>query len=330
MHTQRCAFCADAALGHADLFGVGELSGQVRRRRVSRHRLGCKAAQNHFLQPRRQVWPMSAWRRWLHPQTLAQPTVGLRLAERQLASRELVEHHAYRKNIATRIAPHADYLLRCHPRWRANRLAQFLRKQVGIVTVVAQSEIEQYCRSVIPDQHIGGLQIMMHHVLLMQTMYAAGNRSAEMGNCRGIECLPGFPPLIKPMLQRPGLHVFHYQIGNARDIPRRHKARHVCALQRTQNLLLHLKSDNVFRAITVGHARHFHRHRKARIALSTGRACCVMNAIDVRHAARVNAGVDHEPVQRCARFQQLHSPRASRSAKKPGSPAARIAVAARL
>ena len=71
----------------------------------------------------------------------------------------------------------------------------------------------------------------------------------------------------------------------AREIARRHKTRHVRAFERAENLLLNLKADDVFRTIAVGHARHFHRHRKTWVTASTGRRGSVMNAVDVRHAA---------------------------------------------
>ena len=138
------AFRAASALGDANLFGVGKLTRQMRGRRIASRCFRRKAAQNHFLQPRWQVGPIPTWRRWIHPQTLAQSARSLRVAERQFTGRELIEHHAHSKNIAARIAANTDHLLWCHPRWRANRLAQFLRQQVGIVPVIAQSKIEQH------------------------------------------------------------------------------------------------------------------------------------------------------------------------------------------
>src|SRR6218665_1513134 len=50
------------------------------------------------------------------------------------------------------------------PRGGADGLAHLLGQQVGVMRVAREAEIEQHGAAVIPDEHVGGLQIQVAYV----------------------------------------------------------------------------------------------------------------------------------------------------------------------
>ena len=160
----------------------------------------------------------------------------------------------------------------------------------------------------------------MDRILLVQAVRSGGHGSAQVGQFGHRQRLSG----LTPMFQGLAGEVFHDQVGQLVQVTRRNKPRHVGARQQLQQLVLHLKADDVLGAVTCRHARDLHGQRKAGVAF----AVAVANPVDVRHAASMNTGLDGEAIQFGARFQQLHTASAKRSAKNPGSPARRMAWAA--
>ena len=247
--------------------------------------------------------------RWpgVHPQSLAQATRGAGLPKRQFMGGQLVEHDAHGEDVAARIAAHAHHLLGCHPGGRAHRLAQLLGQQIGVQGAARQAKVQQHHLSIRAHQHIGGLQIEMHHILLVQAVRSRGHGGAQAGHLGHRQQLRR----LAPMRQDLAGEVFHDQIRQLVQVTRRDKTRHVGAGQQLQHLVLHLKADDVFSTVARCHARHLHRQGKAGVVL----ALAVAHAVDVRHAAGMNAGIDREAVQLGARFQQFHRAVSSRSAK---------------
>ena len=108
---------------------------QMRSRRVAFSRFGLEATQHHFLQPLGQIVAQAAWRGRVHPQTLAHAALGLRVAKGQLGGGQFVQHDANGKDVAARVAAHADHLLGCNPSGRAHGLAHLFGQQIGVVRV---------------------------------------------------------------------------------------------------------------------------------------------------------------------------------------------------
>ena len=128
----------------------------------------------------------------------------------------------------------------------------------------------------------------MHRVLPVQCVGGLGHAYAQGGNHRGVQR----GVVLHPMLQGAALHIFHYQIGHALQIARRDKARHMRAAQGLQDVALHLKAHDVFCAVAAGHTRYFHGHRKAGVGAAIG----IADAVNMRHAAAVQAAIDSETV----------------------------------
>ncbi|CAM4172122.1 hypothetical protein ACAN107058_23325 [Paracidovorax anthurii] len=310
-------------LGEGDLPGVGEVEGQVRGRGVALRGLGLQAAQDRLLQPGRQVGPVLARRARRHPQALAQAAARGGGAEGQLARGQLVEHHADREHVAAQVAAHAHHLLGCDPGGRAHGLAHLLGQQVGVVRVEREPEIQQHRAAVRAQQHVGGFQVEVAHVLLVQAMRSVRHGRAQPRDGVGIGPLAP----VQQVLQRVALDVLHHEAGQPREVARGHEARHVRAVQRGQDLQLDLEAHDVLGAVARRHARHLHHQRKAGVARRVGAG----HAVDVGHAARVQAFVHGESVHQGAGREQLHGagagvsalPPAGRRRRRAGRPRAR-------
>ncbi len=286
------------ALGERHLLRVGEIECELRGRRVALRGLGLQAAQDHLLQPGRDVRAVLARRARRHPQPLAQAASRGRCAERQLTRCEFVEHHADGEDVAAQVAAHAHHLLGRDPGGRTDGLAHFLGEQVGVVRVEREAEIQQHRAAVGPQQHVGGLEVQVADILLVQAVHREGHGRAEPRDVIRARAVAR----IQAVLQRVALHVFHGEVGQAREVARGHEARRVRALQRGQDLQLHLEAHDVLGAVARRHARHLHHEREPGVLRGIGAG----NAVDVRHAARVQALVHHESVHRGAGSEQLH------------------------
>ena len=256
----------------------------------------------------------------VHPQALAQTALGLRRAKGQLAGAQLVEHDADGKNIAARVASHAHHLLRRNPGGRAHGFAQLLGQQVGVQGVAGQTKVQQHGATIGANQHIGRLQVQVHGVLLVQAVHRQRHRRTQTRQCFHGRAFGQ----VKPVLQGLPRHIFHHQVRHMVEVTCGHKARHVRAADDLQHLVLDLEADDVLGTVARRHARNFHGQRKAGVARAFG----VAHAVNMRHAAGVDAFFNGETVQLCTGHQQLHRPVSSRSAKKAGKPACRIAAAA--
>ena len=96
---------------------------------------------------------------------------------------------------------------------------------------------------------------------------------------------------VQHVLQGQARHMLHYQVGQVRQVTRRHKTWHMRAVQHLQNLVLHLEAHNVFSTIAHSHAWHLHHHVKWR-----GTRVGIGHLVNVRHAARVQTRADAKAV----------------------------------
>ncbi|MPM74411.1 hypothetical protein SDC9_121399 [bioreactor metagenome] len=287
-----------AAFGDGHVLGVRQIEGQMCGRGIALCGLGLQAAQDDFLQPGGHVRAQLARWRGRHPQALAQAALCGGRAERQLAGDHFIQHHADGKDVAAHVAAHAHDLLGGNPGGRAHGLAHLLGQQVGIVRVARQAEVQQRCRSVGLEQHVGGLEIEVAHMLLMQAVHGQGGGAGNLGDLRDVAARVG----VDPLLERVALQILHHDIGQAHQIASGHETRHVRAGKRGVNQQLHLEAHDILCAIAGRHARDFHDQRKARIA----RAFCVGHVVDVRHASCMHAFVNDESVDLGSRGQQFH------------------------
>ena len=316
------AFQALAALGDLHLVGVRQVEGQVCSRGVALSGRRLQAAQDDLLQPLGQVAPARARRLRIHPQALAQAALAGRRAKRQLARGQLVKHHADGEYVAARVAAHTHHLLGRHVGGRADGVARFLGQQIRVVGVKAEAKVQQHRRAVALDDDVGRLQVEVYGVLFVQAVRGVRHGGAQLRQRFGCE-QHALVDLIQPMVERAARHVFHHQIGQHRQIARRHQVRHVRAVQRLHHLVLDLEADDGLGAIAGRHARHLHHHGEGR-----GAAVGVGDVIDQRHAALVAHLAQLETVDDGVRHQRFHWPNSSRSAKKAGSGVARMAAAA--
>ena len=286
-----------AACAQLHLRRVRQVKGQVRGRRVALGRLGLQAAQHYLLQPGRERGAVFARRHRVGPQALAQPGRRARRAKRQMPGAQLVEHDADGKNIAARIAAHTYHLLGRYPGGRAQGFAQLLGQQIRVMRMVREAKVQQQglqAAAAFAQQHIGRFEVQVHRVLFVQGMGRARHGHAQGGDGGLVQRLR----LVQPVLQGVALHVFHDQIRHPLQVAAGDKAWHLRAAEHLQDVALHLEADDVFSPIAAGHARHFHGHRKARV----GRAVGIDHAVNMRHAAAVQAREHPKAIEHVAVF----------------------------
>ena len=187
--------------------------------------------------------------------------------------------------------------------------------------MAGQAKIQQHRVAPRLDQHIGRLEVEVTDLLLVQTVHRPRHGHANPGQLVRWQRLVRF---VKQLLQRAARHIFHHQIGQLLQVTGRHQARHMRARQYREDLPLHFKTDDVFSAIALSHARHFHDHGKRRAPRRIGKTCL----INVRHAASMQAVPHQKAIHERAGCEQLHNPCSSLRAKNSGRPAARISCAA--
>ena len=153
-----------------------------------------------------------------------------------------------------------------------------------------QTEVEQHGAAAFAHQHIGGFQIEVAY-FVFDAGCAPRRDSAPM---RAISPHRG-AGVVEPVLQRRAADVFHDQIRQREISPAATSAARAGHGAR-QDLLLDLEPDEVLGAVRGCHARHFHDESENRMRLRGIRA---MHAVDACHAARMDAFVDHESVDRC-------------------------------
>ena len=186
--------------------------------------------------------------------------------------------------------------------------------------VARQTKIQYHRTAVRAKQYIGGFEIQVHRVLLVQCMYCTRHGSTQARD--GLDIGPVL--CLQPVVQRVAFDVFHHQVGHPVQVASGYKARHMAAVQHLHDLAFHLKADDVFAAVASRHARNFHRHGKAGAAQIVG----IPHPVNVRHATGVDTFFQDKTIEQGARRLQLHRPISSRLAKKAGSPARRMALAA--
>jgi len=190
--------------------------------------------------------------------------------------------------------------------------------------VARQPKVQKHGAAVRPDQHVGGLDVEVADVLLVQAVRGLGHGGAQAGDFLRVE--GGFA--FKPVLQCLALDVFHHQVRQTAQIACSHEARHMRARQRGHDHQLDFETEDGFCAVTRRHAWDLHGHRELGLASVAVWARGMLHFVDVRHAAGMDAAADLETVDQGAGFEQLQRPSSSREAKYSGSPALRMAAAA--
>ena len=170
-----------------------------------------------------------------------------------------------------------------------------------------QAKVEQHGMVVVGEQHVAGFQVEVADVLLVQAVRGTPHGGAQAGD----GCRVGPLGQVQPVLQGAARHVFHDQVRQALQVACSHKARHMGPGERGQDLQLHLEADDVLGAIARRHAWDFHGQRKPWV----GWPHRVFHAVDMGHAARMDAFKHREAVHLGAGFEQLHRPTSRRWAK---------------
>ena len=305
---------------HDDLLRMVQIEGEMRGGGIT---IGCfrfETTQHDLLEPFRQVGVnCTRWHR-IHPQTLAQAGIGTRLAERQFARRQFVQHHADREQVAARIAAHADDLFGGHPRCRTDGLAGFLGEQIGIVRVAGESEIDQHGRAVGADHDVRRFQVEMAGILAMQVVRGECDGGTEFADRVDGERVGR----VQETIERAAVDAFHHQIRVSGQVAGGDEAWDMRTGDGLQHLLLDFVTDDAAGPVAA-EARSLHHHRKAGI----GRAIGIGDGMDGTHAARMQAVADAEAVDDRAGREATHRPSASRFAAWSSTPArtmARIAA----
>src|SRR5262252_9316190 len=91
-----------------------EVESELSRGEIAARRIDLETAKDNFLQPRGITGPKLAWRHRVPPQSPIKAALASGIAEWPDASREEVEQHAERKQIAAGVPTHAKYLLGRH------------------------------------------------------------------------------------------------------------------------------------------------------------------------------------------------------------------------
>lgn len=175
------------------------------------------------------------------------------------------------------------------------------------------------------QQHIGGFDVEVTGVLLVQAVGRTCDGCAELGNLIGTGSCAGLGVLVEQVLQGRALYMLHHQIRQRHQIARRHKTWHMPSVQHLQDLVLDFKAHDVLSAIASAHARHFHDHGKRCRAL-----VCVRHLVNMRHAARMQTRANAKAVDVRTSFQALQRPVSKRCAKNSGRPAWRMLRAAAM
>ena len=103
-------------------------------------------------------------------------------AEGKARGGELVEDRSERPQVTPWIAAHPQHLLGRHVDPVTERDAKFLGQEVGIMTVMRESEVDEH-RVACAIQHVGRLQVEVHHVLpvkLVQPQRKGGTQARDL------------------------------------------------------------------------------------------------------------------------------------------------------
>ena len=240
----------------------------------------------------------------------------IRAAERRFPGGELVEQRAKREQIAARIAAHAEHLLRRHVGPVADRDAQFLGKQIRVVPVARQAEVDDGGLAARAVHHVGRFEVEAHHVLAVDVMQRHGERVAEL---RCVSSAGTGARRIHSLSMRPSMYSIT-RYGVVSTSPERHQRRVMRALlERAEHDAADLEADHVGGAFTRAQALALHDERQgsvvARQAVDGG------HGAEVDHLAQLEA-VDLDPGS--ITFRAPGGARGARAILQRGSSAPRL------
>ena len=304
--------------GQSDLFRVAQVEGELRRARVAQRGLHLEAAQDHLLQPGRDVGALAARRRRVAPEPALHALEVLRFPEGQVAGRELVQQRAQGEDVAARVMADAQRLLGRHVGHGAVGQAEFLRHQVRQLVVMREAVVDQHRLPRRAEQDVGGLHVEMDDMLAMQGIERIGDRRTDAR-----DLLDRQRRLPQAQQQRRAFDPFHHDVGRRVEAGLGDEARYMRAGQARHDHLLHLEGDDGRGVLAFAQAGHLHQH--GRVVRRAG------NLQQHRHAAFVQDVADGEAVHHLPRQQRApghQRPTKSRSARLDGRPAARILAAA--
>ena len=232
----------------------------------------------------------------------------------------MVEEHAEREEIGTRIGAQAAHLLGRNIGAGPHRQAEFFREQVGQLLVTRQAEVDQRGLAGRTQDDVGRLDVEMDDVLTMQRIERCGDARAEIADAldrqwRGLEFRQ----------ERNALDIFHHQVWLAREIADRHATRSMRPRELRQDHLLHLEADNRCRVVAVEDERRLEDNGKIDVV--------ARHAPQRGHAADMQLFAHEEAVDERTGLQDIAThgqrPTNSRAERMAGRPAFLIFCAAR-
>ena len=179
------AGAARSALGARHLRGIREVERNFGGGGIALAVVDLQAVQDDFLEPIGHGGAHGARRRRIEVQPPAKLRQRARPAEWEPARRERVEQRAQREEVAARIAADAEDLLRRHVLPVADRGAHLLGKQIGIMAVVREAEIDERRFAAGAIQHVGRLEVEVDHVLPVDLVQRERELRAERGHLVG-------------------------------------------------------------------------------------------------------------------------------------------------
>jgi hypothetical protein len=280
-------------------------------------RIDLQAAQDHLLQPGRTIGSQRPRRNRIPPQAAAD-LAAARITERALARDEEIQHRAEREEIAARIGPVLQYLLRRHVGRGSERLTKLLGQEIGQAFVPGKAVIDENRLAGVPDHHIARLDVEMDHVLEMQVVQGMRHLRSDRDDFR-----PGQRNLVEPALERFARDPLHDDVGHGIERARRDEAGHMRTRETRHDHLLGLEADDGQRIIAVDQHRDLHDQRRG---LATSG-----NGPELRHSAGAQIFLELEAVDHHARAQappHVQRPCSRRRANFSGRPASRTLRAA--
>ena len=296
-----------------------QVEGELRRAGVARVRVHLQAAQDHLLQPARQLGLERARRQRVAVQAPAQPGHAGGIAEGALAGSKVVQGHAQGEEVAARIAAHAQHLLGRDVGAGAHGQVELLGQQVGQLRVVGEAEVDQHGGAVGAEQHVARLHVEVDDVLRVQRLQRQRHARADVRDFFRRQ-----RRLRQARAQRLARHALHHQVRLRAEVTGGDEARHMRAGEARQDHLLHLETDDGGRIVVGAQARDLHDQRQGMLG--------VAHAPQRGHAAAVQRLLQAETVNDRAGFGfvcgHAQPPLSRRRASASGRPAARTLAAA--
>ena len=181
--------------------------------------------------------------------------------------------------------------------------------------VAREPEVDEHGLSVGAEDHVGGLQVEVHHLLQVDGLEGGGDGGAQPRHLAGRQ-----RGALRPGGERLPLHQLHGQEGLGGEVASPGQARHVGTAQGGEHRALHLEAGDRLGRLAVAEPREL-QHQRPGLARRRG-------PVELAHPARVERRLDHEAIDPRTGVEPHHPPHSSRRARLSGRPAARTLAAA--